>query len=82
MIIRWSGHFRERRRIDFRLLFAYNARVDEQKQNGALLIAACIVACIRLKGEPITRSPKVVATISDSVTLARLVLREILSRGA
>jgi hypothetical protein len=33
--------------------------VDYQKQTGALLIAACIVAAIRLRGEPIARSPKV-----------------------
>jgi hypothetical protein len=46
-------------------------------QNGALLIAACIVAAIRLRGEPIQQSPKVVATVSDSIKLARMVLREI-----
>jgi hypothetical protein len=28
---------------------------DPQKQNGALLIAACVVAAIRLRGEPIER---------------------------
>jgi hypothetical protein len=42
-----------------------------------LLIAACIVAAIRLRGEPIQQSPKVVATVSDSIKLARMVLREI-----
>jgi hypothetical protein len=47
------------------------------KQNGALLIAACIVAAIRLRGEPIARTPKVVATISASVQLAKLVLSEL-----
>jgi hypothetical protein len=51
--------------------------MDSQKQNGALLIAACIVAAIRLRGEPIQRSPKVVATISDSVRLAKMVLSEL-----
>jgi hypothetical protein len=51
--------------------------MDSQKQNGALLIAASIIAAIRLRGEPIVRSPKVVATISDSVTLARLVMQEV-----
>jgi hypothetical protein len=51
--------------------------MEPQKQNGALLIAASIIAAIRLRGEPITRSPKVVATISDSIQLARMVLREI-----
>jgi hypothetical protein len=54
--------------------------MDTQKQNGALLIAASIVAAIRLRGEPIVRSPKVVATIADSVQLAKMVLSE-LQRG-
>ena len=51
--------------------------MDQQRENGALLIAACIVAAIRLRGEPITRSPKVIATISDSVRLAKMVLSEL-----
>jgi hypothetical protein len=51
--------------------------MDRQRENGALLIAACIIAAIRLRGEPIERSPKVVATISDSVRLARLVWVEL-----
>jgi hypothetical protein len=51
--------------------------MDSQKQHGALLIAASIVAAIRLRGEPIQRSPKVVATISDSVQLAKMVLSEL-----
>jgi hypothetical protein len=51
--------------------------MDQQRENGALLIAASIVAAIRLRGEPIVRSPKVMATISDSVQLARLVLQEL-----
>ena len=36
---------------------------------------------IRLRGEPITRSPKVVATISDSVQLARMVLDVVEEKG-
>ena len=51
--------------------------MDKQKENGALLIAACIVAAIRLRGEPIRPSPKLTATVADSVELARLVLREL-----
>lgn len=51
--------------------------MDKQRENGALLIAACIVAAIRLRGEPIERSPKVIATISDSVRLAKMVLSEL-----
>jgi hypothetical protein len=51
--------------------------MDKQQQNGALLIAACIVAAIRLRGEPIRPSPKLTATIYDSVQLARMVLAQI-----
>jgi len=49
----------------------------EDRQRGALLIAASLIAAIRLRGEPITHSPKVLATISDSITLARMVLHRI-----
>jgi hypothetical protein len=67
--------------LDLRLTFAFSSPtlfgVDKQRENGALLIAASIVAAIRLRGEPIVRSPKVMATISDSVQLARLVLQEL-----
>jgi hypothetical protein len=48
------------------------------KENGALLIAATIVAANRLRGEPITRSPKVMCAVSDSAQLARMVWQEIL----
>jgi hypothetical protein len=52
-------------------------RVDKQRETGALLIAACIVAAIRLRGEPIRPSPKLTAVVSESVTLAKTVLREL-----
>jgi len=48
---------------------------SDDRLKGALLVAATIVAAIRLRGEPIENTPKVVATIHDSVKLARLVLR-------
>ena len=51
--------------------------MDQQRENGALIIAACIVAAIRLRGEPIQPSPKLTATIAESVQLARLVMREV-----
>jgi hypothetical protein len=35
------------------------------------------VAAIRLRGEPIQPSPKLTATIADSVQLARMVLAQI-----
>ena len=64
--------------VDFRILFAYGSPVDQQKQNGALLIAACIIAAIRLRGEPIQPSPKLRFVVSESVQLAKLVMRELL----
>jgi hypothetical protein len=51
--------------------------MDKQRETGALLIAACIVAAIRLRGEPIRPSPKLMATIAASVELARMVLAQI-----
>jgi hypothetical protein len=42
---------------------------------GALLVAATLTAAIRLRGEPITNTPRVIATIHDSIKLARMVLR-------
>jgi hypothetical protein len=42
---------------------------------GALLVAATLVAAIRLRGEPIKNTPHVISTIHDSIKLARLVLR-------
>jgi hypothetical protein len=56
-------------------------RKQQPKQDGALLIAASIVAAIRLRGEPITQSPKVTAAISDSLQLARMVMAR-LERGS
>ncbi len=42
--------------------------------DGALLVAASIVAAIRLRGQEITRSPKLVAVVNDSLLLARTVV--------
>ena len=47
---------------------------DEDKQRGALLIAACLIAAIRLRGEPIQPTPKLKTTIYESVQLATMVL--------
>ena len=44
-----------------------------QALNGAMLVAASIVAAIRLRGEAIKPSPKVAAAVADSVQLARMV---------
>jgi hypothetical protein len=51
--------------------------MDAQRETGALLIAASIIAAIRLRGEPIRPSPKLTATIAESIQLAHLVLREL-----
>ena len=55
--------------------------MPEERERAALLIAACITAAIRLRGEPIKPSPKLKSTIYDSVQLAVLVWREIQGRG-
>ncbi len=69
--------------LDIRFLFAYDITMpDDEKQRGALLIAACLIAAIRLRGEPIQPSPKLKATIYDSVQLAMLVWRELQSRSS
>jgi hypothetical protein len=52
-------------------------RVEPQKQAGALLIAACLVAAIRLRGAPIQPSPKLSYIVSESVQLAKMILREL-----
>ena len=49
----------------------------EDKERGAVLIAACIIAAIRLRGLSIKPSPKLKHTIYESVQLAVMVLREL-----
>jgi hypothetical protein len=53
---------------------------DDPKQLGALLIAASLVAAIRLRGEPVKPSPRLTAVITDSVQLCVLVWREVQGR--
>jgi hypothetical protein len=51
---------------------------QRQPMDGALLVAASIVAAIRLRGQEIVpRSPKLIAVVSDSVLLARTVIAAI-----
>ena len=47
----------------------------DDRLKGALLVAATLTAAIRLRGEPIANTPKVIAAVHDSIKLARLVLR-------
>jgi len=56
---------------------ACQRRMQRQPMDGALLVAASIVAAIRLRGQEITRSPKLVAVVNDSVLLARTVMAAI-----
>jgi hypothetical protein len=51
----------------------------EERQKGALLIAASLIAAIRLCGAPIDNSPRMVAVVHDSIELARAVLQRISS---
>ncbi|HEX2329428.1 MAG TPA: hypothetical protein VHN74_11955 [Candidatus Angelobacter sp.] len=51
--------------------------VEKQRENAVLVIAASIIAVVRLKGEPIKRTPKVTFVISESVELARMIMREV-----
>lgn len=55
--------------------------MEKARENGILVIAASIIAVIRLRGAPIARSPKVVFTISESVELARMVMEAVQGRG-
>jgi hypothetical protein len=47
------------------------------KPDGALLVAASIVAAIRLRGQEIKPSPKLTIVVNDSVALARMVLAQL-----
>lgn len=63
------------------LTFVYHSPtilpMEKARENGILVIAASIIAVIRLRGEPIERNPKVIFTISESVQLARMVLEKV-----
>jgi hypothetical protein len=52
-------------------------KLQREPMDGALLVAASIVAAIRLRGQEITSSPKLVTVVSDSVLLARTVMAAI-----
>ena len=55
--------------------------MEKQRETGALLIAACLIAAIRLRGDDIQPSPRLNAIIKDSVNLARLVLGQLEVKG-
>lgn len=55
--------------------------MDQQKQNGALVIAASLIAAVRLRGEKIERTPKVIHAISECVQLARMIMQAVERNG-
>jgi hypothetical protein len=54
--------------------------MEKARENATLVIAASLIAVVRLRGEPIKPSPKLVSTIHGSVQLARMGLREVEGR--
>jgi hypothetical protein len=50
-----------------------NNKEEEKKPNGAILIAASLIAAVRLNREEIKPSPSVTAKISDSIRLAEMI---------
>jgi hypothetical protein len=52
-------------------------RSPQKKMDGALLVTPGTIAAIRLRGEPVQSSPKLKATIADSISLARMIQAEI-----
>src|SRR5438876_936868 len=54
--------------------------VGDEKSNNALLIAASFIAAVRLAREEIKQTPKVMATISDSIRLAEMIQKQIEQR--
>ncbi len=78
----------------FRLVFAYSicmgemrraiAREQDERRSqdrflSTLVIAAAIVAAVRLAREDIsTPSPRLLSTVSDSVALAKMILKRVM----
>lgn len=52
----------------------YAASVDEQKKSSLIVLAAAIIACIRLKGQDVKPSPKLSGVVYESVNLARMIV--------
>ncbi len=49
----------------------------DPRERNTIAICASVIAAIRLHKEEIRKSPKVVATVSDSVNLAKIVLEKV-----
>jgi hypothetical protein len=81
--------------LTFRYFFAYHSDVDTlrkslssigfsapnpERLDGAVIVAASIIAVIRLRGEELRPSPRLTTVIQDSVALARSIMREVQRR--
>jgi len=51
--------------------------MDKTRENGILVIAASLIAVIRLSGEPIKPSSSLFATFADSLHLTRTALKAV-----
>ncbi len=58
-------------------MFAYAPVMGDDRSKNALLIAASLIAAVRLAREEIKPTPRVLAAVSDSVRLAQMVLARI-----
>lgn len=67
--------------FDFRHIFAYAAGMGDERSKNALLIAASLIAAVRLAREEIKPTPRVLAAVSDSIRLAKMVLASIERNG-
>lgn len=78
---------------DFRFPFAYTAAMGEMKRQLAweneqsaryastVAICASIIAAVRLARDDITGpSPRLTCAVADSVSLARMILKRVMSR--
>ena len=54
--------------------------MGDEKTKNALLIAASLIAAVRLAREEIKPSPKVISTVNDSIRLAEMIQKQIEQR--
>jgi len=54
--------------------------MGDEKTKNALLIAASLIAAVRLAREEIKPSPRVISTVNDSIRLAEMIQKQIEQR--
>lgn len=54
--------------------------MSDDKSKNALLVAASLIAAVRLAREEIKPTPKVISAISDSIRLAEMIQKQIEQR--